>query len=118
MDISYLATTLEHCTKDLLKVCLPKKERVGSLSSIICFSLPHDYLNRLGKTEITANDIDLVMNADPVEVYSSIPNTTLSLSSIQQIFVEILRLDLNAASPTTPSSILQHRYINRHDVLQ
>ncbi len=30
--------------------------------------LAHDYVNRLGKHEIAANDIDLVMNADTVEI--------------------------------------------------
>ncbi|CAF1455941.1 unnamed protein product, partial [Adineta steineri] len=63
MDISYLATTLEHCTKDLLK-------------------LAHDYVNRLGKNEVLANDIDLIMNADT-------------------IFVEILRSDLNHSTNTS-----------------
>ncbi|CAF0930895.1 unnamed protein product [Adineta ricciae] len=66
MDISYLATTLEHCTKDLLK-------------------LAHDYVNRLGKNEIVANDIDLIMNADT-------------------IFVEILRSDLNHTSNSSSTS--------------
>jgi len=33
------------------------------------FKLAHDYVNRLGKNEITANDIDLVMNADTVEIF-------------------------------------------------
>ncbi|CAF3765255.1 unnamed protein product [Rotaria sordida] len=66
MDISYLATTLEHCTKDVLK-------------------LAHDYVNRLGKNEIIANDIDLVMNADT-------------------IFVEILRSDLNSTTNTASSN--------------
>ncbi|CAF0926343.1 unnamed protein product [Rotaria sordida] len=66
MDISYLATTLEHCAKDVLK-------------------LAHDYVNRLGKNEIIANDIDLVMNADT-------------------IFVEILRSDLNSTTNTASSN--------------
>ncbi|CAF2766325.1 unnamed protein product [Rotaria sp. Silwood2] len=66
MDISYLATTLEHCTKDVLK-------------------LAHDYVNRLGKNEIVANDIDLVMNADT-------------------IFVEILRSDLNSTTNNSSSN--------------
>ncbi|CAF3768719.1 unnamed protein product [Rotaria sp. Silwood1] len=66
MDINYLATTLEHCTKDVLK-------------------LAHDYVNRLGKNEIIANDIDLVMNADT-------------------IFVEILRSDLNSTTNTSSSN--------------
>ena len=35
---------------------------------IFFLKLANDYVNRLGKNEITANDIDLVMNADTVEI--------------------------------------------------
>lgn len=65
MDISYLAITLEHSTKDLLKVCLVKLSR--RIIDLLMFQLANDYVNRLGKHEITANDIDLVMNADNVK---------------------------------------------------
>jgi hypothetical protein len=67
MDISYLATTLEHCTKDLLKVC-PRKKFFFCCFQMIFLKLANDYVNRLGKNEITANDIDLVMNADTVKI--------------------------------------------------
>jgi hypothetical protein len=70
MDISYLATTLEHCTKDLLKVCREKNCVLFSffINSNHFLKLANDYVNRLGKHEITANDIDLVMNADTVKI--------------------------------------------------
>ncbi len=35
---------------------------------MIFLKLANDYVNRLGKNEITANDIDLVMNADTVKI--------------------------------------------------
>lgn len=39
-------------------------------SAIVLFliKLANDYVNRLGKNEIVANDIDLVMNADTVDM--------------------------------------------------
>ncbi|CAF2078747.1 unnamed protein product [Rotaria magnacalcarata] len=79
MDISYVATTLEHCTKDLLK-------------------LAHDYVNRLGKNEIVANDIDLVMNADTIFVdilRSDLNSTTNGSSSIYNIDTSIAAMSYN-----------------------
>jgi hypothetical protein len=66
------------------------------------FQLAHDYVNRLGKNEITANDIDLVMNADTV-------------------FVEILRSDLNSSSIIsnidTSISTMSYNELIRHFII-
>ncbi|CAF0942317.1 unnamed protein product [Didymodactylos carnosus] len=62
MDISYMTTALEYFTKDLLK-------------------LAHNYVNRLMKSEISGEDISIVMNAD-------------------SIFVDIVRLDPTTSSPS------------------
>jgi hypothetical protein len=97
MDISYLATTLEHCTKDLLKVC---EEKLSFVISMIFLKLANDYVSRLGKNEITANDIDLVMNADTVEIHLMIKINYFRL--FKKIFLEILRSDVNSAiNPST-----------------
>ena len=99
MDISYLAITLEHSTKDLLKVC---KDNSFDWKNLLLFQLANDYVNRLGKHEITANDIDLVMNADNVRERFQ---WFLSPFFFLKIFLEILRSDLNTNTISSSTSI-------------
>jgi len=85
----------------------------------IIFKLAHDYVYRLGKHEITANDIDLVMNADTVKIIWWLKSIIFIL--FKKIFLEILRSDTDTSTTgyniDTSISTMSYNELIRHFII-